>query len=326
MEQRSTGARAVAVVNGSKLDVVSGYQSTYALATAAIRQGISLEALVSGLASAASAIYADIVAGNGDFRLIRAFDHPDNARCMVSGTGLTHKASALNRNAMHAKPEQITDSMRMFQWGLEGGRPEAGAIGVSPEWFYKGDGQILCGYGDPLTVPWHGEDGGEEPEIAGAYVIAGDGRPFRVGLMQGNEFSDHKFEKRNYLYLAASKLRQCAIGPELVVGAEFENLSGTVSIERKGSVLWSRQIVSGEVNMCHSLANMEHHHFKFAAHRRAGDAHVHFYGADAFSFGEGLELQQGDVMQVSFEGFGLPLRNVLELEPSNSEPVAVGVL
>ena len=56
--------------------------------------------------------------------------------------------------------------------------------------------------------------------------------------------------------------------------------------------------------MCHSLANLEHHHFKFEAHRRPGDIHMHFFGADAFSFGEGVRLQDGDVMQVRFEGFG----------------------
>ena len=61
--------------------------------------------------------------------------------------------------------------------------------------------------------------------------------------------------------------------------------------------------------MCHSLANMEHHHFKFEAHRRPGDIHVHFFGADAFSFGEGVQLADGDWMQVRFDGFGKPLRN-----------------
>ena len=61
--------------------------------------------------------------------------------------------------------------------------------------------------------------------------------------------------------------------------------------------------------MCHSLANMEHHHFKFDAHRRPGDVHVHFFGADAFSFGEGIKLEDGDWMQVAFESFGRPLRN-----------------
>ena len=45
--------------------------------------------------------------------------------------------------------EEMTDSMRMFRWGLEGGRPEAGSIGAAPEWFYKGTGTILRARGEP---------------------------------------------------------------------------------------------------------------------------------------------------------------------------------
>ena len=115
--------------------------------------------------------------------------------------------------------EAVTDSMRMFQWGVEGGRPEEGAIGVAPEWFYKGDGKsVLRGPDETLEIPGHAEDGGDEAEIAGVYVIDAEGNPCRIGMAQGNEFSDHKFEKRNYLNLAGSKLRCCSVGPELVVG------------------------------------------------------------------------------------------------------------
>ena len=64
--------------------------------------------------------------------------------------------------------------------------------------------------------------------------------------------------------------------------------------------------------MSHNLANIEHHHFKFEGHRRPGDVHVHFFGADAFSFGEGIRLEDGDVMQVRFDGFGRALRNPLQ--------------
>ena len=221
-------------------------------------------------------------------------------------------ASAKNRQAMHGNPEDLTDSMRMYRWGVEGGRPAAGQIGTSPEWFYKGCGTILRGHGAALTVPSYAEDGGEEPEVAGVYVIDPAGRPRRIGLTVGNEFSDHEFERRNYLYLAASKLRECAIGPEIVIGETFDSVPGEVSVLRGGSTLWSKAIRTGESVMSHSLANIEHHHFKFEGHRRPGDVHVHFFGADAFSFGEGVRLEDGDVMQVRFDGFGRPLRNVLE--------------
>jgi hypothetical protein len=177
-----------------------------------------------------------------------------------------------------------------------------------------------------LITPSYAGDGGEEPEIAGAYIIDEEGRPHRVGLMMGNEFSDHRTEKKNYLYLAPSKLRNCAVGPELIVGASFTRLPGRVSIDRGGDIVWTKEIMSGEENMSHSLANLEHHHFKFEQHRRPGDVHVHFYGADAFSFGAGLALQDGDVMEVAFEGMGRPLRNTLRIETAGEQLITVSPL
>jgi hypothetical protein len=258
--------------------------------------------------------------------LLPAYDHPEEpARCLVTGTGLTHKASAANRQAMHAgaKPAVVTDSMRMYQWGLEGGRPARGKIGVAPEWFYKGNGTILRAHNEPLVVPSFGEDGGEEAEIAGIYFVAPDGQPHRVGMAIGNEFSDHKFEKKNYLNLAGSKIRTCALGPELVIGPDFNSAPGKVSIERAGRVLWSKEICSGENEMCHSLQNIEHHHFKFETHRRPGDVHIHYFGACALSFGEGVLLADGDWMEIRFETFGRALRNSLRVERNQDLLVTV---
>jgi hypothetical protein len=199
--------------------------------------------------------------------------------------------------------------MKMFQWGVDGGKPKPGKIGIAPEWFYKGTGSILRAHNQPLHIPAHAEDGGEEGEIAGVFIIDEDGIPCRIGMAVGNEFSDHKFEKRNYLNLAGSKLRTCSIGPEIVIDPDFKSVPGQVTIERDGKTLWTKSILTGEDEMCHSLANIEHHHFKFEAHRKPGDVHVHFYGACALSFGDGIELLDGDIMQIAFEGFGRPLRN-----------------
>ena len=121
----------------------------------------------------------------------------------------------------------------------------------------------------------------------------------------------------------ASKLRTCAIGPELVTDPEFGNVRGEVAIWRDGERLWSKAIGTGESVMCHSLANLEHHHFKFAEHRRPGDLHVHFFGADAFSFGEGVRLADGDWMEVRFDGFGRPLRNRVQIDRSAQRLVKV---
>src|SRR5581483_11792329 len=153
------------------------------------------------------------------------------------------------------------------------GRPAPGEIGISPEWFYKGCGTILRAHGQSLVVPAFAGDGGEEPEVAGLYVIDDEGRPRRVGMAMANEFSDHVVEKQNYLYLAHSKLRTCSMGPELVVDPDFRDVPGMVAVERAGATLWSHRIATGETNMSHSVANLEHHHFKYDVHRRPGDAH-----------------------------------------------------
>jgi hypothetical protein len=176
------------------------------------------------------------------------------------------------------------------------------------------------------VLPPYGEDGGEEAEIAGVYVIGDDGQPWRIGMCNGNEFSDHRFEKRNYLNLASSKIRTCSLGPELVVSPTFDSVAGTVVIERNGAVVWSKNIVTGEANMSHSLRNMEHHHFKFDGHRRPGDVHVHYFGACSLSFGEGVALADGDVMQVRFDGFGRPLRNPLRVDDAPNALIAVHTL
>ena len=318
--------RCVAVVEGNTCRLLDRCRSAYALAQWALATGGRLEEAVGELATAVTLDYDAVYAGRSEWRLLPAFDHPDApGRCLVSGTGLTHMASAKNRNAMHEKNAvaPLTDSMRMFQWGLDGGKPKAGKIGVQPEWFYKGTGLALKAHGEGLDVPAFADDGGEEPEIAGVYVIAGDGAPRRVGFAIGNEFADHVMEKKNYLYLAPSKLRDAALGPELIVGADFGDVSGVVSIERKGKTVWSRAIRTGEKNMSHSLANLEHHQFKYAQHRRPGDVHVHFFGADAFSFGEGFALKDGDAMVVDWEGFGRPLRNPLRVDRSRDRFVAV---
>ncbi len=326
-----SGQRRVGLVDGERLRLLEGAAAldVYSLATRAAEQGQELRRAVEQAIGGESLGYNAIYDGRSEWRLLSAFDHPwDNARCLVSGTGLTHKASAENRAAMHRRVEaEITDSIRMYQLGLEGGAPEPGQVGVQPEWFYKGDGSILRAHGEILEIPAYGWDGGEEPEIAGVYIVAGSGEPYRVGLTQGNEFSDHRMEKKNYLYLAPSKLRNCSIGPELTIGEiEFEDVSGTVSIWRNNAVIWQKNIWSGQKNMSYSLANLEHHHFKYEAHRRPGDVHVHFFGADAFSFGDGVALEPGDEMGVSFPQFGKALRNTLSRAKGPEKFVAVKTL
>jgi hypothetical protein len=317
--------RRVALVEEPNLRLLGGCSSIFSLACAAITAGMKLSETARQRVTQDVLDYDAIYRGNSEWHALPAIDHPEEpARCLVSGTGLTHWGSARDRQSMHAASEEVlTDSMQMFRWGMDGGRPDTGKIGIAPEWFYKGTGAILRGHGEALEVPPFGEDGGEEGEIAGVYIIDSEGRPRRIGMATGNEFSDHVFEKKNYLNLAGSKLRTCALGPELVVDPPFHSVGGQVTIERAGTVRWSKQIKSGEAEMCHSLGNLEHHHFKFEGHRRPGDVHVHYFGADCLSFGEGIQLTDGDVMQVGFEGFGRPLRNPLRASAASRAFISV---
>jgi hypothetical protein len=317
--------RRVAVVEEPRLRLLRNFDSIYALAQAAIANGGNLTSVANGHLTDESLDYDQVYEGRAQWKLLAPIDHPQEiARCLVSGTGLTHLGSARDRASMHmAKEQELTDSMKIFRWGVEGGRPGDGEIGIAPEWFHKGYGSMVRAHGEPLLIPAYAEDGGEEAEIAVAYVIGPDGRPYRGGMVQGNEVSDHRFEKKNYLNLAGSKLRTCSIGPELVIDPDFRTVPGTVTITRSGRDFWSQSISSGEEEMSHSLRNLEHHHFKFELHRRPGDVHIHFLGAHSLSFGQGIELKDGDWMEIHFEGFGRSLRNSVEVTKKKDAAVDV---
>ncbi|MGC9467472.1 MAG: AraD1 family protein [Anaerolineae bacterium] len=302
------GARRVGIVqNADTINVLAGEHSVYDLALEAIRLGRSMTHVLSEKTADRRVDYAELIA---ERRILPPLDHPDPAHMLVTGTGLTHIGSADARDQMHkASEETLTDSMRMFQLGLDGGKPAQGEIGVQPEWFYKGDGSIVAAPYRPIMSPTFALNGGEEPEIVGLYVIGLDSTPYRVGFALGNEFSDHVMERQNYLYLAHSKLRPCAFGPELRLGELPQDIRGTSRILRGDETVWSRPFLSGEANMSHTIANLEYHHFKYRQFRRPGDVHVHFFGTATLSFQEGIVLAPGDEMEIQADGFGRPLRN-----------------
>jgi len=258
--------------------------------------------------------YEEVVA---ERRLLVPFDHPDPAHTLVSGTGLTHLASAAARAEMHqatdgAHAAGATDSMKLFQLGLDKGKPTDGSVGVQPEWFYKGNGHCLVRPGHALPVPDFSLDAGEEPEVVGLYLIGGDGTPWRVGFALGNELSDHVTERQNYLYLAHSKLRPCSIGPELLLGELPERLVGQSRILREGRELWKSSFRSGETNMSHRISGLEHHHFKYRIFRQPGSVHVHFFGTATLSFAAGVRTRPGDTFEIECSAFGKPLVNTFE--------------
>ena len=311
------GKRRVGVpLEDGSLHLLKDVERVIELALIATRTDVALEAVVRAHLSETFADYDQIVR---EGRLLPPVDHSDAARCLVTLTGLTHLGSAESRDKMHSAMASgsATDSIRMFGIGMAGGKPLMGEIGAEPEWAYKGDGRCVVPPGQPLTFPGFARDGGEEAEIAGIYLIDDDGAPWRIGFVIGNEFSDHVLERENYLYLAHSKLRQCSFGPELLVGELPPTISGTVSILRNDETIWSSSFESGESKMCHSIANLEHHHFKYNLFRRPGDLHVHFYGASVLSFQSGVRTRHGDVFEINVPTFGRTLRNPLRVDSDN---------
>ena len=327
---RADGSLAVVARDGSEAAVVKGAASVLALAQEAIDSGRGLKAVIAahGFGEA-----VDLARMAAEGRLTLPVTHPDPAHMHLTGTGLTHLGSASARDAMHAKlanassgAEVLTDSMKMFRMGLEGGRPAAGAVGVQPEWFYKGNGHAAIAPGAALTAPGFAEDGGEEPEIAGVYLIGPTGQPFRIGWALANEFSDHVVERVNYLWLAHSKLREASFGPEILVGEMPADLRGTSRIRRDGRVIWEKPFLSGEANMSHTYANLEHHHFKYGIFRKPGDIHIHMFGTATLSFADGVTPQAGDEFEIEAAPFGLPLKNPLAFAPKETAATAVTAL
>ena len=181
----------------------------------------------------------------------------------------------------------------------------------------------LRAHGEPLTIAVSHLSGAEEAELAAVYLIDPDGVPRRVGLTPGNEFADPAMAKQDARLLSRAKLRPCAIGPELTLDLDFVDVAGSVSIERGGAQIWSKEIVTGEKHTAFTLAQLEEHHFQFDAHRIPGDAHVHFLGGSVSSYGDGIRLDQGDEVMIEWQGFGRPLRNPILRDQAATPRAAV---
>jgi hypothetical protein len=287
--------RRVALVNGDggsddELHLLSTYRTAYDFAAAAIETGQKLRELLSTDLSGIVLNYSEVYALRSGWRFLPSFDHPEHtACCLVSGCANAHG---------------ITDSA-----------PDA------PPWFTKGNGMHLRAHGEPLTIPAFALGGAEEAELVAVYLIGPDGVPRRVGLTPGNEFADPAMAAQDARLLSRAKLRNCAIGPELALDAEFQDVAGSVAIERSGASIWSKEIRTGEQRTAFRLEAIEQHHFEFEPHRIPGDVHVHFLGGSVSSYGDGVVLEAGDEVVIQWDGFGRPLRNRIEREPAATHSV-----
>lgn len=319
--QHPTGERCVGLVglDGDTLEPLIGIATTYELAQRSLAEGIGLVELVAGLRKQE---VVDFDAALAERRVLAPLDHPEPARFLITGTGLTHTGSATARNRMHflthGPDAHESDSLKIFRMGLDGGKPDEGRIGVQPEWFFKGVGTCVVPPEAPLERPGFAKAGAEEAEIVGLYIIDALGNPHRIGFTLGNDFSDHVTEGQNYLYLAHSKLRNCALGPELLSGELPREVHGRTRIRRGGEIVWEEEFMSGESHMSHSISNLEHHHFRYPMFRRPGDLHAYFFGADAMSFASNIATEVDDTFEIEAPLFGRPLRNRMVAGPEET--------
>jgi len=132
MQIKKRNIRRVALVEEPTLRFLDSCSSVYELAHIAIGTDTKLSEVARQRAQPETVDYDPIDAGRSEWRLLPTMDHPDDsARCVLAGTGLTHLGSARGRQSMHANTDsELTDSMKMFHWGVEGGRPAPGCIGT----------------------------------------------------------------------------------------------------------------------------------------------------------------------------------------------------
>ena len=110
------GERRAGIVEGDALRLLTRHLTIYEAANAAMASGQRLAAAAKADLGAETLDYASIYACESPWRLLPPIDHPhEPARCLLSGTGLTHTQGAANRDAMHSGAQIVTDSMRMYQ-------------------------------------------------------------------------------------------------------------------------------------------------------------------------------------------------------------------
>jgi hypothetical protein len=311
------GNRCVSVaLDNQTLARINGTDSVYALAHRAAAENSTIVALAEEFMSDERLDYQAIIDSG---HILPPIDHPvDAAHCMVSGTGLTYLGNGAARERLIARFDEPISAAKepaiaLLADGYRNGKPEDGSIGGQPEWFYKGDGQHVVASGADVPQPSFAMDCGDEAEIAALYIVDDTGFPCRVGYALANEFTDHQMDETNVLYTGHAKLRHCALGPELVLGELPADITGHSRVVRGRETVWEKSFRAGSDHLTHSLHNLEHHHFKYASFRRAGDVHIHCLGAATSSFSDGFATRPGDHFEVSAEGFGRALTSTVRV-------------
>ena len=185
-----------------------------------------------------------------------------------------------------------SDSMQMFRMGVEGGKPARGQDRRAAGMVLQGRRQHHRAAGRAARrCPRSRSRAARKPRSSACTSSTTAARRAGSASCSATSSPTTATEEQNYLYAAHSKLRECSMGPELLVGDLPDSVRGLSRVLRDGETLWKGDFQSGEDHMSHSIANLEHHHFKYAMFRRPGFVHCHFFGAAVLSYAAGVRAR-----------------------------------
>ena len=124
MQIKKGSVRRVGLVDEPHVRLLDGCSSFYELAQTAIDVPKKLSEVAQQRRQGDKLDCEPIYTGRSEWQMLPATEPPPVSACgLISGTGLTHIGSARGRQSMHATVTEDLDSMKMFRWGVEGGRP-----------------------------------------------------------------------------------------------------------------------------------------------------------------------------------------------------------
>ena len=278
------GARRVVFRDDTTARVVTGATTTYDLAREAIAARTTLADAVRSRGLGAE---VDLAAALAEGRVHAPINHPDPAHLHLTGTGLTHLGSAATRDAMHAghragKADRFDEDVPHGPRGRQAGARARSAC--------SRNGSTRA----TARSPWRPARRSLAGLRQGRRRGAGDRRHLRdrrrrhavprSASRSPTSSPTTSPSGVNYLFLAHSKLRERVVRAGDPGSAPLpDDVAAPRASCATARLLWEKPFLSGEANMSHTIANLEHHHFKYGLFRQPGDVHVHMFGTATLS-------------------------------------------
>ncbi len=246
----------------------------------------------------------------GSYRCAEKSIAPDDRRYGSDASEALKNGRLCILPMLRSRPRTVTDSMRMFQWGIEGGRPAIGAIGIAPEWFYKGDGSTLRAPFDASRFPAMRRMVAKKAELAGDLPDRGGWHTISHWDGGGKRILGSPIRKTNYLNLAGSKLRPAALGRSwslILISAMCRRSSHRASAER----LWQSGSPAAK-KICATVLPIWSIITSSSTDTGNQATCTSTSLAPSSLLWRRIVLQDGDWIEVRFEGFGSALRNPIQ--------------